>query len=549
MAAIVLITIAYTAATVFQCTPFRKIYGIDPDEPPIKGTCVDRKALFYSGAGINFISDVVILGIPVPMLWGLGFPKKQRIALVALFSMGGVACIASIARMVVIDQVIDTKDPTCTYIYIYIPFTQFCLQLPQLTLTGEIHKHSITSCLEISLGIICASISSLKPFLARYTPHLFAGNARFLNQGSLTINSFGSGGAVQDNRPMSWYTEQRLAAAAAHGYRTIPDEESGVGASAGDVDVVGGPSISQDNTHSRHEPGQVLLRPEDDRPTTASTLNTTTSYASTLLPPTTPPSSLPFFPRNLTRKKKRLIPHKLTTSPNPIPTLPPSHHSSSSSGAMASRSPMKRIGEWGRDKIQTMMLTCSTPNTPVSDVQHSRARGRDSDSAILVLVPKGSTLGEEHEGLVLKMYVDDPVDSMEEEGEWLWEGERDREREMEPELEMERGKARGKSDKREDGPSKQRLWSATGAVRRKPVGGGTETLLPQHTHQESSLTSPSPSSSQESPMPRQPKFDTSPPPPPPAASKVPTAVPPSPLQFNVGATLNGPALDDYYYYY
>ncbi|KAF8464878.1 hypothetical protein BDZ91DRAFT_625265, partial [Kalaharituber pfeilii] len=145
MVFVVLLTVSMTLATIFQCNPIRKIYSIAPSLPTIPGVCVNRAALFYAGAALSIFSDVMILGIPIPMLLSLGFPLRQKFALVGLFSLGGVACIASIARMAVMHEALQSPDPSWV-----------------------IYKYIITTCLEISLGIICASIPALKPFISKY---------------------------------------------------------------------------------------------------------------------------------------------------------------------------------------------------------------------------------------------------------------------------------------------------------------------------------------------------------------------------------------------
>ena len=97
------LTFSLTFATLFQCTPLRKIYEFVPSRAEfdpvtgmqllgkgIPGRCVNREMLLYAGGALNVFVDLVILGIPIPMLMGLGLPTKQKALLIGVFSLGGV---------------------------------------------------------------------------------------------------------------------------------------------------------------------------------------------------------------------------------------------------------------------------------------------------------------------------------------------------------------------------------------------------------------------------------------------------------------------------
>lgn len=54
---------------------------------------------------LNIISDVYLLLIPIPMLWGAHIPKIKKIGLIVLFSGGIFVMVAGLLRCVLILKV------------------------------------------------------------------------------------------------------------------------------------------------------------------------------------------------------------------------------------------------------------------------------------------------------------------------------------------------------------------------------------------------------------------------------------------------------------
>jgi hypothetical protein len=101
-------TFGATLAAIFQCrTPsdawstaaffaqFDKVP--DPNAPHVD--CYDPTLFFLATAGLNLFSDIVILLLPIPMLLGLQVPRRQRIAVAGIFSIGLMAIVASAVRV------------------------------------------------------------------------------------------------------------------------------------------------------------------------------------------------------------------------------------------------------------------------------------------------------------------------------------------------------------------------------------------------------------------------------------------------------------------
>lgn len=81
-------TLAYWLSTILTafllCTPF----AYNWDKHIIGGRCGNSSAYYLSTAIVNFLIDVAIVALPLPILWGLQMKTSRKIALTAIFSLG-----------------------------------------------------------------------------------------------------------------------------------------------------------------------------------------------------------------------------------------------------------------------------------------------------------------------------------------------------------------------------------------------------------------------------------------------------------------------------
>ena len=63
------------------------------------GRCIDEYAMLIFASVVNAISDVMILVIPIVGIWGLQMPMAQKRRLSAVFFIGGLGVLASLARL------------------------------------------------------------------------------------------------------------------------------------------------------------------------------------------------------------------------------------------------------------------------------------------------------------------------------------------------------------------------------------------------------------------------------------------------------------------
>lgn len=94
-AVVILAGVALTLVNLFPCRPLSSSFLIQP--PP--GTyCIDIVALYISTAPINIATDVAIFVLPLPMLWRIRLPRRQKFILMLTFSTGLFVIVISILR-------------------------------------------------------------------------------------------------------------------------------------------------------------------------------------------------------------------------------------------------------------------------------------------------------------------------------------------------------------------------------------------------------------------------------------------------------------------
>ncbi|KAL1875225.1 hypothetical protein Daus18300_003296 [Diaporthe australafricana] len=131
--------------TTFQCRPVSDYWTLS--FTPQK--CINEELHLLAAGCINTTTDFLIVLLPIPYVVRLKLPRKQQIIIVSLFTGGLFVTAAGAVR---------------TYVF-HITLTD-----PTRDLTWNAWVIIIVSALELYIGIICASIPAIKPFVARYLP-------------------------------------------------------------------------------------------------------------------------------------------------------------------------------------------------------------------------------------------------------------------------------------------------------------------------------------------------------------------------------------------
>lgn len=109
------------------------------------------------------MTDLLVAILPVRVIWGLQIPKRQKIALLCILTIGWFVCIVSILRLHAL--ILLAAHPTDQSWY------------------GSATAY--WSSIEMNLAIVCASLPALKPLIVKVIPGF---STRHSNRG------YGSGG-------------------------------------------------------------------------------------------------------------------------------------------------------------------------------------------------------------------------------------------------------------------------------------------------------------------------------------------------------------------
>ncbi|EAU33640.1 conserved hypothetical protein [Aspergillus terreus NIH2624] len=138
-----------------NCLPLAKFW-----DDTVKGFCLDKKALWFSNSAIHIFTDILILVYPMPVLKNLQVPRRQKIALMAVFALGAFVLVTSILRLQSLLVISNSTDPTY-----------------------DNPGAATWSAVECNVAIICACLPGTRALISRLLP-------RFLSTRSGNYNTY-----------------------------------------------------------------------------------------------------------------------------------------------------------------------------------------------------------------------------------------------------------------------------------------------------------------------------------------------------------------------
>ncbi|CAG8981906.1 hypothetical protein HYALB_00009160 [Hymenoscyphus albidus] len=97
-----------TVVKIFECNPRERIW-----KRSLPGTCININAMLNSSGMFNFITDVLILLVPVKSVWGLNMSRGKKVRVVAVFTFGLIAPVFSMIGFLARESI--AKSPDVTY--------------------------------------------------------------------------------------------------------------------------------------------------------------------------------------------------------------------------------------------------------------------------------------------------------------------------------------------------------------------------------------------------------------------------------------------------
>ncbi|KAF3920796.1 hypothetical protein ABW20_dc0106887 [Dactylellina cionopaga] len=113
--------------------------------------CLSDGQVLVSNAAVNIALDFWLWVMPVPIVWGLHLPMRQRIGLVGVFALGFFVVMAGALRLYYVALTAYTYDKT-----------------------WDGFNAWIWTAAECDVGIICASLPALKPLVTKVTKFKFS---------------------------------------------------------------------------------------------------------------------------------------------------------------------------------------------------------------------------------------------------------------------------------------------------------------------------------------------------------------------------------------
>jgi hypothetical protein len=74
---------SFSIVIVFSCNPVQGFW-----DRTIEAKCLNEHAISYSVTGVELLTNIAMLVLPVPWLWNLYLPRSKKLALFGIFMLG-----------------------------------------------------------------------------------------------------------------------------------------------------------------------------------------------------------------------------------------------------------------------------------------------------------------------------------------------------------------------------------------------------------------------------------------------------------------------------
>ncbi|KAK4198228.1 hypothetical protein QBC40DRAFT_95005 [Triangularia verruculosa] len=128
------------------CIPLQAIWN-----PDVKPSFCHPEAVWWANTSLVVLSDFLIFFLPVPSIVPLKLPRRQKIAVVAVFAVGFFICVVSVVRIIIVIHRKSSSDIDHTY-------------------HNAVTNHWTS--LEVHTSIVVACAMTLKPLVTHLFPNL-----------------------------------------------------------------------------------------------------------------------------------------------------------------------------------------------------------------------------------------------------------------------------------------------------------------------------------------------------------------------------------------
>ncbi|KAI0601485.1 hypothetical protein F4775DRAFT_582067 [Biscogniauxia sp. FL1348] len=180
------LSLAYFISVLLQtfvlCKPVQ--YSWDKSIPG--GHCHEINTSYLAAGITNLVIDAFIVGLPMPMFFGLQMSLSKKLSIAGMFSLGAVICVLSLLRVIWLHNWhLDDMTYTVTSVAIY-------------------------SILEPTLGVINACLPTIRPVLKRLSGTHGSTWSRNRIGGTKDSRNSNNSGQTQESGPVSSYNNQLI---------------------------------------------------------------------------------------------------------------------------------------------------------------------------------------------------------------------------------------------------------------------------------------------------------------------------------------------------
>jgi len=141
-----------TIVSAVQCRPIEKAWLRTDLVGAYPGDCIDVLDFFVFNGAVAVLTDLIVLALPLPLVWGLQLPVSQKLSLLPVFGIGIFIVTVSSLRL---HALIATPSLDRTY-----------------RLEG-----TLWTIIEFNLAVVCACLPSIRVLLVRMFPSIFRGSS------------------------------------------------------------------------------------------------------------------------------------------------------------------------------------------------------------------------------------------------------------------------------------------------------------------------------------------------------------------------------------
>ncbi|KAL6233034.1 hypothetical protein BDW75DRAFT_242426 [Aspergillus navahoensis] len=161
------VVIAYSTWAIVSgfvnCVPVAKFWDRE-----LPGNCLSFEALWFFNASMNIATDLILLILPMPLITQLQLPKRQKLALMGVFALGGLVVITSVLRLSSLRRVARSSDTSWNNV-----------------------AAAYWTAAECNVAIICACLPFLRPLVSRIFPKFLSANSYNKYSGNPTRTTAG----------------------------------------------------------------------------------------------------------------------------------------------------------------------------------------------------------------------------------------------------------------------------------------------------------------------------------------------------------------------